>query len=485
MKLKKLLKNFPELLVKGSKEIEITGICSHSKMVAPGNLFVAKKGTYQDGAKFTQEAVHAGAVAVLIDFHDPFLDVVQIIASDVAQMEAALAAEYYHTPSKELTLIGITGTSGKTTTSYLVRELLEASNISTGLIGTVEWIVGKNHFTPTLTTPDVITNQKLLREMCHQHCQAAVMEVSSHALDQNRVQQIQFQRALFTNLTHEHLDYHQTMEQYAYAKRKLFQSLREEQWAIFNADDPYASFMIDSCVAQKMAYGLGPKLPLFASDIELTEKGMRFMVHAQGKTLPMKSALIGKFNVYNLLAAIALGLSFSIPLETCIERLSGFKGAPGRLQKIKNSLGLHIFVDYAHKGDALKNVLLTLQEIKQGKIITVFGCGGNRDRGKRGQMGQIAQTLSDLIIVTNDNPRNEDPEAIAKEIFEGITPADNVILELDRKEAIRKAIQTATSKDLILIAGKGHETYQIFAHQTIDFDDGKIAQQLCEEKCVP
>ncbi|HSX04764.1 MAG TPA: UDP-N-acetylmuramoyl-L-alanyl-D-glutamate--2,6-diaminopimelate ligase [Rhabdochlamydiaceae bacterium] len=481
MKLKRLLKNFPELCVKGSKEIEITGICCHSKMSAPGNLFVAKKGTNLDGTKFIHEAVHAGAIAVLTDLYDPFLDVVQIIATDVAQMEAQLAAEYYQFPSKELTLIGITGTSGKTTCGYLIRELLEKTGTKTGLIGTVEWIVGKNHLTPTLTTPDVITNQKLLREMCHHGSRAAVMEVSSHALDQNRVIEIDFQRALFTNLSHDHLDYHKTMESYARAKQKLFQSLKEESFAIFNADDPMSGFMAESCKAKKITYGLNPSADLFATNIQLSANSMQFDVHAEGKILHMKSNLIGKFNVYNLLAVIALGLSFSIPLETCIASLSAFKGAPGRMQKIKNSLGLNIFVDYAHKGDALQNVLTTLQEIKRGKIITVFGCGGNRDRGKRKKMGHIAQEFSDIVIVTSDNPRSEDPQEIVREICEGISLNENIILELDRKEAIRKAIEIGAPKDLILIAGKGHETYQIFAHQTIDFDDGKIAQQICDE----
>ncbi len=482
MKLKRLLKNFPDVVVKGSKEIEITGICSHSKMVAPGNLFVAKKGTYLDGAKFIQEAAAAGASAVLTDLYDPFLDAVQIISSDVICMEAALAAEYYHNPSKELTLIGITGTSGKTTCGYLIRQLLEKTEKKTGLIGTVEWIVGKNHFTPTLTTPDVITNQKLLREMVHCGNQAAVMEVSSHALDQNRVKEIDFQRALFTNLTPEHLDYHKTMEQYALAKHTLFLNLKEDAWAVFNTDDPYTAAMEKGCKAKKISYGLHNG-SVTATHIELSEKGMQFTVHAEGKSISMRSYLIGKFNVYNLLGAIAMGLTFSIPLESCVDYLSGFKGTPGRMQKIKNSLGLNIFVDYAHKSDALQNVLMTLREIKKGKIITVFGCGGNRDRGKRKKMGEIAHEFSDIVIVTSDNPRQEDPMEIAKEIFEGMPSVRNRFLELDRKEAIKKAIEMASSKDLILIAGKGHEPYQIFAHQTIDFDDGKIAQQICEDKC--
>lgn len=482
MKLKKLLKNYPDLIVKGSKEIEITGICNHSRMVAPGNLFVAKKGTFADGSHFIQEAIQAGALAVLTDLYDPFLNVVQLIYPDVAEMEACLAAEYYQFPSKELSIIGITGTNGKTTCAYLIRQLLEANAIPTGLIGTVEWIIGKNHFTPTLTTPDVITNQKLFRDMVQHQCKAAVMEVSSHALDQNRVKQIDFQRAIFTNLTQDHLDYHQTMENYAEVKKRLFLSLQGDAIAIFNRDDPAAGFMQDFCPVKTMTYGLSPLSDVHATDIELSDKGSAFTVYAGNESAAMKSFLIGKFNVYNLLAAISVGISFSIPLEKCIESLQSFKGAPGRLQKIKNSLGLNIFVDYAHTDDALKNVLLALKEICRGRVITIFGCGGNRDRSKRKKMGAVVEKYADVAIVTNDNPRNEDPNEIAREILEGFEHPEQALIELDRKEAIRKAIEMANPKDLLLIAGKGHESYQIFAHQTLDFDDGKIAQQLCEIK---
>ena len=482
MKLKKLLKNTPDLVVKGSKEVEITGICNHSKMAAPGNLFVAKKGTFADGSHFIQEAIRAGAHVILTDLYDPFLNVVQIIHPNVAEMEACLAAEYYQFPSKELPIIGITGTNGKTTCAYLIRQLLEANAMPTGLIGTVEWIIGKNHFTPTLTTPDVITNQKLFRDMIQQGCKAAVMEVSSHALDQNRVKQIDFKRAVFTNLTQDHLDYHKTMDNYAAAKRRLFQSLEGDAVAVFNLDDPAAAFMKDSCPVKAITYGMTAHADVQALNIQLSDKGTEFTVRAGQETVSMKTFLIGKFNVYNLLAAITVGLSFSISLEKCIESLQSFKGAPGRLQKIKNSLGLNIFVDYAHTDDALKNVLMTLKEISRGKIITVFGCGGNRDRSKRKKMGAVVEQYADVAIITNDNPRNEDPQEIAKEILQGFAHPERAIVELDRKEAIKKAIDRAQPKDLLLIAGKGHESYQIFAHQTLDFDDGKIAQQLCEVK---
>ena len=404
MKLKRLLRNFPDLIVKGSKEVEITGLCNHSKMVAPGNLFVAKKGSVADGAHFIQEAIDAGASVILTDLYNPFLNLVQILHPDVAEMEACLAAEYYQFPSQNLSVIGITGTNGKTTCSYLIKQLLETNGISAGLIGTVEWIIGPNHFSPTLTTPDVITTQKLLGDMVGQKCQAAVMEVSSHALDQNRVQQILFKRALFTNLTQDHLDYHLTMEKYAEAKQRLFSSLEGDAVAILNRDDPRFFFMQEGCPVKTISYGMDSGADVYATEIKLSEKGSNSIVHANGQSLPMTTLLIGKFNVYNLLSAISLGLSFSISLEKCIASLQSFKGARGRLQKVKNSLGLNIFVDYAHTDDALKNVLLTLGELKRGKLITVFGCGGNRDRAKRKKMGHVQKLfpilpLSQMIIL--------------------------------------------------------------------------------------
>jgi UDP-N-acetylmuramoyl-L-alanyl-D-glutamate--2,6-diaminopimelate ligase len=480
VKLKKLLKDI-SVQVKGSKEIEISGITAHSKLVAPGNLFVAKKGLTCDGARFIPDALAAGAVAILTDIYDPFLEnVVQLIHPDVPSLECELAKQYYQAADEALLLVGITGTNGKTTCSYLVKHLLEKRGTLCGLIGTIEWIVGKNTLPSMQTTPDVITNHKLFYEMLTHQCKAAVMEVSSHALDQGRVRAIDFDIALFTNLTRDHLDYHKTMEEYAAAKSKLFAMLGAGKVAIVNADDAYSPLLLKDCKSRVLTYGIESAADVRATDLVLSAKGVQFVVHYGEEKLSFTSSLIGRFNVYNCLAAIAVGVSQKISLSQVLEALRSFKRVPGRLERVANSRGLNIFVDYAHTDDALKNVLETLKEIKKGRLITVFGCGGGRDPTKRPYMGAVAEQFSDQAIVTSDNPRNEDPSAIIQQILTGIKEVGQIIVEPDRKRAIEQAIRLAQPDDILLIAGKGHETYQILAHQTIDFDDRKIATEACE-----
>lgn len=481
MKLKQLIKEIPNLEIKGLKDVEISGLCAHSKFVAPGNLFIAKKGKSYDGTKFILEALDAGAVCVLTDLYDPTLAVTQLIHSDVIYVESLLASFYYGLPSQVLPVIGITGTNGKTTTSYLVKYLLDSLHHLAGLIGTVEWIVGDHHFPSTMTTPDVLTNQKLLKEMIASNCKAAIMEVSSHALDQKRVDPIDFHAAIFTNLTQDHLDYHGTMEQYALCKKRLFDKLLPSKYAIVNQDDPQHAVMIKDCKATIITYGLHPTADLHALEIQMSQEGTHMKIGYQGKYVPFYWKLIGKHNVYNLLAAIATGLSFSFSIEDMLKVFKNFKKVPGRLEKVENQLGFSIFVDYAHTDDALLNVLLALRELKQGRIVTVFGCGGNRDRGKRKKMGQVAQSLSDIVVVTSDNPRNEDPQEIIREILEGMPQKEAVIVELDRKKAIERAIEIARPSDMVLIAGKGHENYQIFSNQKIPFDDREIALEICNK----
>lgn len=484
MKLKRLLKDIPLAMVKGSKEIEITGICSNSKLLAPGNLFVAKKGLTNHGSRFILEAVAAGATAVLTDIYDPFLeDVVQIIHPDVSEIEALFASRFYQHSSDALFLVGITGTNGKTTSSCLIKHLLDGLIGPCGLIGTIEWDVGGHLLTPTHTTPDLITNHKLFYEMVSYGCKAAVMEVSSQALDQGRVRGIEYDAAIFTNLTQDHLDYHKTMEKYAEAKSLLFSSLGKKavksfgKIAIVNADSPYQHAVSKSCPVPILSYGIDAASDVQASELVLSPKGMQFKVVYKDQSHLFHSHLIGRFNVYNCLAAITLALSRSFTLERIAPLIRSFKRVPGRLERVSNARGISIFVDYAHTDDALKNVIETLREIKKGKIITVFGCGGDRDRGKRPKMADVAERFSDHVVVTTDNPRSEDPDTIIKEILSGMKDPRNAIVEPDRKEAIRLAVKMAEGEDIVLIAGKGHERYQIFAHQTFDFDDCKIAAE--------
>jgi len=472
MRLKKLIQQVSDIEVRGSREIEITGLCANSKFVSPGNLFIAKKGLKTDGAKFIEEAVASGAVAVLTDLYDPFLPVVQLIHSDVAKVEAKLAAAYYQYPSSALKMIGITGTNGKTTSSFLIKHLLD---LKTGVIGTIEWVIGDSHFPANMTTPDVLTNHKLLKEMVNAECKAAVMEVTSHALSQNRVGEIEFDIALFTNLTQDHLDYHGDMESYRSAKEKLFLGLAADKWAIFNADDS-AKFKTK---ANRLTYGIEQPADLKAKDLKLTDKGIQFTACFKGQEVQCKSQLIGKFNVYNILGAMAVAICSGRTLEQCAAAIKTFTGVAGRLERVKNRLGLNIFVDFAHTDDALIRVLETLQPLKKGKLITVFGCGGDRDKQKREKMGRAVCRYSDQAIVTSDNPRSEDPHSIIEQILKGFTPHYPVTAEVDRAKAIQMAVHQTTKDDILLIAGKGHEKGQIFAHHVIPFDDVEVAKQCC------
>lgn len=491
MKLKKLLKDIPVHQVKGSKDIEITGICINSKVVAPGNLFIAKKGRNDDGTRYILEALAGGAVAILTDILDPTLkDVVQIIHPHVEEIEGKIAAEYYQHPSEELFTVGITGTNGKTTTSFMIKHLLDTLDGTCGLIGTIEYIIGMHRYQASRTTPDASSNQKMLREMVLQGCQSAVMEVTSHALDQGRVANIEFDAAVFTNLSLDHLDYHGTMKDYCTAKRKLFKNLDVQKkkkqgfakTAIVNLDSPWTSAMLENCKAQIFSYGIDCQSDIKASDILLTPTETTFNLTYKQKLYSCSSPLIGRHNVYNYLAALAVGLVRQIPIDAIIERLRHTPPVPGRLEQVPNRLDLNIYVDFAHTDDALVNVLQCLRELKPRRLITVFGCGGDRDRGKRPKMARASEEYSDFTILTSDNPRSEDPIAICQEAAKGFTSQNSYTIVIDRRAAIEKAVSMADADDIILIAGKGHEPYQIFAHKTIEFDDRKIAVQACDKR---
>ena len=397
-----------------------------------------------------------------------------------------IAANYYRFASDELFMVGITGTNGKTTTSFLVKHLLDHLNKKCGLIGTIEYILGSVRYMARMTTPDVISNHKMLREMRLQGCLSAVMEVSSHALDQDRVFNIDFDVAIFTNLSLDHLDYHKNMEEYARAKNKLFTSLnqssRKKKTAIVNKDSPWVDKILEGCFQNVLTYGIMNQADVMAKDICLSASLTTFNLVYKNKSYFCRSPLVGRFNVYNYLAAISLGLSNSFSPQKLIDIFSSFVAVPGRLEPVSNPLGIKIYVDFAHSDDALKNVLECLSELKTKRIITVFGCGGDRDRNKRPKMADVAEQFSDYTIVTSDNPRSENPENISLEIVRGFKKKKNYEVVLDRYFAIKRAIEISQVDDIILIAGKGHETYQIFAHQTIEFDDRKIAEELAGSK---
>jgi UDP-N-acetylmuramoyl-L-alanyl-D-glutamate--2,6-diaminopimelate ligase len=402
----------------------------------------------------------AGATVIATDLYDPFLSLPQIIHPNIAEIEAKLAARYYGKPADDLLVVGVTGTKGKTTSSYLAKHLLDHLGKPSGLIGTIETILGSHRFFSTHTTHDVITNQKWLKEMVLKGCKAAVLEVSSHGLDQGRVAEIDFDVGIFTNLYPDHLDYHPTLEAYADAKKKLFDQARH---AILNADSSWAAHM-----GRGDTFGI-EKGELRAEEIALSQNGTAFTVRG----VRFASPLIGRFNIYNALGVIALGLHLKASLPEISAILRTFPGVPARLERIGN-----VFVDFAHTGEALENVLQTLKEIAGGRVIVVFGCGGNRDPQRRTGMGRAADKWADLAIVTSDNPRQEDPAEIARQITTAF--AKPPLVELDRKKAIEQAIALAAPNDLVLIAGKGHERVQIFAHHQIPFDDLAVAKEALQ-----
>ncbi len=474
MNLKQLLVPLSNYEIRGNADISITGLTADSRRVGHGFLFIARRGAIHDGTAYISQAIAAGAAAVLSDLYDPTLQVTQVIHADPAAAERLLAAQFYRHPSRELFTVGITGTSGKTTTAYLVKHLLEPC----GLIGTIEYLVGERRYQATHTTPDVVSNHRMLRNMIESGCTSAVMEVTSHALDQGRVAGIQFSAALFTNLSQDHLDYHPSMEVYCDAKAQLFRNLKGT--AVVNGDSPWTSRVTQGCTTPIVYYGLQAENGLRAQNVQATSHGTQFTVSYKGQTAQVNWSLLGTFNVYNGLAAIGAALVKGLPLEQACAALATFRRVPGRLERVDNPRNLHIYVDYAHKPGALESVLNTLQPHTQGRLITVFGCGGDRDKTKRPIMGEIAGRLSEVVIITSDNPRSEDPLAICNQIASGISDTRSVTIEPDRRRAIEMAIALAKPEDLILIAGKGHETTQTQGHTTRPFDDREEALRACK-----
>jgi UDP-N-acetylmuramoyl-L-alanyl-D-glutamate--2,6-diaminopimelate ligase len=484
MKLKQLLKGLNGLEVKGSKEIEITGLSVDSRSTAPGHLFIAKKGTQFHGAQFMQQAINSGAAVVLNDLYDPFFSQTQIIHPQPALLEALLAARFYQFPSQELFVFGATGTKGKTTTTYVARHVLEALNIATGLIGGVQTIAAEQQFPSTLTTHDAIFNQKWLREMVFKKCRGAVLEVSSHGLAQNRVAEITFDAALFTNLSSDHLDYHKTIEEYASCKKRLFQGLdqssKKNKRAFFNGDSAWTPWMREGLKTPSWTFGVEAPADIRAKNISFGLEGTRFTVDFQGQSALFETSLIGKYNVYNLLGPIALGLHLGASLQDLGAPVASFRPVPGRFERVGNS----IFIDFAHTGDSLANVLCALRPLVLGRLFVVFGCGGNRDPNRRYFMAKAAEKYADGTVITTDNCRSEDPEAICRQILSGFERPGLVHVELDRRAAIFHAVQMLKKGDVLVIAGKGHEKSQIFAHQTVPFDDVSVAKEALQGKEV-
>jgi len=482
-----LLAALPEKRVIGDPPRSVSSIAGDSRRVEPGGCFVAVPGFKQDGRRFIPEAVRRGATVVVTE-GDPVagLSVAQVLVPSVRVSLARLAGAFYGHPSRQLTLVGITGTNGKTTTSYLVEALLRARGVATGVIGTIQYVLGNETRPASQTTPEALDLQAMLAQMRDSGVRGVAMEVSSHALSLARAEGLAFDVAVFTNLTQDHLDFHGTLENYRLAKRRLFELLAESpkpvRTAVVNADDPAGATMAQGLDVAVLPFGLGPAARVRAVEHVSSIDGIRMTVETPRGRVGLTSPLIGEHNVMNLLGAVATGLALGLEPPAIAEALAAVGTVPGRFEQVRTGQPFLVVVDYAHTPDALERVLTTARKLTCGRLGVVFGCGGDRDRTKRPIMGEIAARLGDRVWVTSDNPRSERPEAIIDEVVAGIrrtgAAASRYVAEADRGAAIRGALGWAEAGDTVVIAGKGHETYQIVGAEVLPFDDREVARQI-------
>ena len=476
MRLRELLEGMEVISQTISPDTEITHVCVDSRATQKGSLFVAVPGNRCDGGHYARQAVDRGAVCVVCQSELP-PDLPWVKVRDARLALSQLACRWYGHPSRQLTMLGVTGTNGKTTVTYLLRHILQRTGMKTGLIGTVQNIVGEQTLPAQRTTPDALQIQQLLSAMTKNGCSHAVMEVSSHALDQHRAEGIDFAVGIFTNLTEDHLDYHGTMGCYCDAKAKLFQMSR---MGVCNADDPWTERLLAGASCPSVYYGIHNPAEVWAEDIFLHSRSVDFTVCTARTRTPVHLGVPGRFSVYNALGAIATCGELGIPPEECAAALATFPGVAGRMEVVPTpGKPYTLLIDYAHTPDALENVLKTVRGFAQNRVIAVFGCGGDREREKRPLMGHIAGKLADLTIITSDNPRTEEPMAIIRDILPGIAGAEaKYIVEPDRRGAIALAMGRAAAGDVIVLCGKGHETYQEIGDKTIPMDEREIVRSL-------
>ena len=474
-KLSELALLIPDAQIVG-EDVEVSGIEHDSRKVTTKNLFVCMEGAHVDGHNFIPQATDKGAVAVLTTRKNfiPPENISALIVPDMLNALAVIVPYFYDYPARKMRVIGITGTNGKTTTSYLLREIFTCAGFKVGLIGTIQNLIGEESFPVRNTTPNVIDLQKIFVEMLNKNVQVVVMEVSSHALAENRVAGVEFDTAIFTNLTQDHLDFHLTMENYLRTKAKLFDMVsrkgrKQNKHAVINVDDAASTEILKHCLCEKITYGIKNPANLRGTELDIRSDGMKMQCITD-----LNLHITGIFNVYNVLAAVGAATAENIKPEIIKRALENFKSVPGRFERIFSTAPFEVIVDYAHTPDGVKNVLETAAQIAKGKIITVFGCGGDRDHGKRAIMGKIASELSNIVIATSDNPRTENPEKILDEIEIGIGNKNHERIT-DRRAAIFRAIEIAKAGDIVLILGKGHETYQILNTGKIHFDDREVA----------
>lgn len=478
-------------------DLDITGIAYDSRRVKKGDLFIAISGLKSNGHQFISDAVSRGAAAVVGTEAVASLVVPYLRVQNIRATLATLAARFYGEPTLKVPIIGITGTNGKTTCTYLLEAILKVAHYSPAVLGTINYRYGKKNFVASHTTPEAPDLQRCIAEALATGANAVVMEVSSHALTMERVRDCHFDTVLFTNLSQDHLDYHASMEEYYSAKRRLFReyllaSKKKKKTAILNWQDPYGRRLAEEISAPSMRCGYGRELDYHVVEEVYNPEGITAIIETPHGHIAIQSHLIGAFNLQNILLTIAAAHTLNIPNETIAQGIAAMHAVPGRLQPIEGGQAFSLYVDYAHTPDALRAVLSTLRPLTKRRLITLFGCGGDRDRSKRPLMGNIAAKLSDIVIVTSDNPRTEDPQKIIEEILPGLKAERfhayhrrqrrGYLIEPDRKTAIQAAISLANRGDIVLIAGKGHEDYQILGTQKISFDDRQIVREILQER---
>jgi UDP-N-acetylmuramoyl-L-alanyl-D-glutamate--2,6-diaminopimelate ligase len=493
MKLQELLTGIETIALSSAgspAETEIAAVCYDSRQVTPGALFVAIRGEKTDGNRFVADAIARGARAIASELPRPESaapagaiprEVLWVQVRNARQTLAGAAANFYGRPAHSLRLVGVTGTNGKTTTTYLIDSILREVDPHCGVLGTILYRTPKGAVTARNTTPESLELQRFLAEVRDGGGRHAALEVSSHALAMDRVWGCPFATAVFTNLTRDHLDFHKTMEEYFAAKRKLFEGTGAGAPAtgVVNADDPYARELV-GLAGRTLTYGVQNGADIVARKFQLTFAGLEFSAQTPAGKVEVKSSLVGRTNVYNLLAAVGAGLSLGLPIDVIERGIRNLAAVPGRFERVDEGQPFLVVVDYAHTDDALRNLLRTARElVKEGRIITLFGCGGERDRTKRPLMGEAAGSLSDLVVLTSDNPRGEDPLLIINDALVGLQKARaKYVIEADRRHAIELALSEARAGDIVLLAGKGHETYQVLKDVTIDFDDRQVAREV-------
>ncbi len=484
MKLRQLLKDVTGHEEYGDIDIDIKSIQYDSRLISPGDLFVAIKGGTSDGHDYIDAAINKGAAAVVGENYLNDCGVPCVRVGNARKALAQLSGAYYGHPGRDLTMIGITGTNGKTTTAYLINSILTAGGLSTGILGTIDYRVGNEEFPANWTTPETSELHRLLSLMRKQNAEAVIMEISSHALDQFRVEGLVFRVALFTNLTQDHLDYHRSMENYEVAKQRLFKQVDSVQGeSILNGDDPASKGMAKQNHRPAVFYSAEPgKSDIFPDSADFNLNGIKAVLNTPAGRIKVDSGMIGKHNIYNIMAASGAGISMKIPVDMIEKGIAELDCVPGRLEKVFAGQNFAVLVDYAHTPDAMEKTIDSIKPLVKGRLIVVFGCGGDRDRGKRPMMGRIAELGSDIPILTSDNPRTEDPQKIILDVLDGIENRDSIEYHIDRTKAIHSALDLAKDEDCVLILGKGHETYQVLGTEKVYYDDRKVAREFLKNK---